>query len=64
MLWEGSAITYWYRMIAAGAATVRAGFLYGRMRGCGLPAPGRVGAGGCACQRGTSRTASPREQEA
>jgi hypothetical protein len=38
MLWEGSAIAYWYRMIAAGAAAVRAGFLYGRMRGCGQPA--------------------------
>jgi hypothetical protein len=38
MLWEGSAIAYWYPVIAAGAAAVRAGFLYGRMRGCGQTA--------------------------
>ena len=63
MLWEGSAIAYWYRVIAAGAAAVRAGSLRGRMRGCGQPAPGRAGAGGRACQLGTSRTAGTREQK-
>ena len=27
MLWEGSAIAYWYQVIAVGAAAVRAGSL-------------------------------------
>jgi hypothetical protein len=64
MLWEGSAIAYWYPVIAVGAAAVRAGSLCGWMRGCRQPAHGRVGAGGRVCQLGTSRTASTHEQEA
>ena len=30
--WEGSAIAYWYRVIAAGAAASLAGSMRGRMR--------------------------------
>ena len=61
MLWEGSAIAYWYPVIAVGAAAVRAGSLRGWMRGCRQPAHGRVGAGGRVCQLGASRAAGNRE---
>jgi hypothetical protein len=32
MVWEGSAIEYWHRVIATGTAAVRAGSLRGGMR--------------------------------
>jgi hypothetical protein len=50
-----------YRVIAAGAATVRAGSWRGWMRGCGQAGPWCVGAGGRVCRLGASRAASNRK---
>ena len=43
MLWDGSAIAYWYQVIVVGAAAVWAGSFRGWMRGCRQSAHGRVG---------------------